>query len=181
MPSAVLRQVVFSVGTNAEREKNLARAFDALAESFDELRFSSVYESHPIDDASSANYFNVVVCVSTSKTVADVQRIVHDIENQCGRDRTQKTVAMDIDLLLYGDQVGVVDNVQLPHGDIVECAYVLRPLSECLPEYQHPALGQSYQALWEQFCTQERGQLLEPIDFVWRDQVISVVPPCFII
>jgi 2-amino-4-hydroxy-6-hydroxymethyldihydropteridine diphosphokinase len=181
MFEAQLHQVVLSVGTNAQREVNLARAFDALADHFGALRFSSVYESQPVDDVKSANYYNAVVCVVTEKTVADVQQIAHNIEALCGRDRMKSDVDMDIDLLLYDDQVGVVDGVSLPHDDIARCAYVLRPLADCLPDSVHPTLGHSFGGLWELFCIKGNQQVLEPIDFVWRDQLVSVSPPCLVI
>jgi 2-amino-4-hydroxy-6-hydroxymethyldihydropteridine diphosphokinase len=181
MSEAQLHQVVLSVGTNAQREVNLAYAFDALADHFGELVFSSVYESQPVDDVVSANYYNAVVCIFTEKTVADVQRIAHEIEALCGRDRMKSDVDMDIDLLLYDDTVGVVDGVNLPHDDIARCAYVLRPLADCLPDALHPTLGHSFGEMWELFCNEGSEQVLEPIDFVWRDQLVSVIPPCLAI
>ncbi len=176
-----LCQVALSIGTNHQRDMNLVRAFDALFEHFGELTISSVYESCPVDDVQSPNYYNAVACFMTNKSVSEIQTIAHAIEADCGRDRSQPLVTMDIDLLLYGDQQRTMGDGHLPHNDIVSCAYVLRPLSECLPANNHPLLEQSFQHLWEVFCASDHGQVLEPIDFIWRDQVVSVSPPCLII
>jgi 2-amino-4-hydroxy-6-hydroxymethyldihydropteridine diphosphokinase len=176
-------RIVISVGSNCQREVHFTQAFDALHRCFGELLFSPVYESQPLHDmADSENYYNAVLVFFTSKSLKKVRAILQDIEVQCGRDRTQVSVTIDLDLLLYGE-ISMVDNgVVLPHPSIVECAYVLRPLADCLPSDCHPIVGDTYSHLWHLFCDDNKGkQLLFPVDFVWQGQLISVSAPCLAI
>jgi 2-amino-4-hydroxy-6-hydroxymethyldihydropteridine diphosphokinase len=180
-------QVVLSLGSNYQQEKYLPQAFTALSDIFGELLFSPVYESAAINPSATVNadserwYYNVVVGFDSDKTVTEIQQIIHEIEDACARDRARQRVNIDIDLLLYGDVAGKVDGVVLPRADILTCAYVLRPLSDIFPDRLHPVLQQSFIALWQSFC--EKSKLisrLQPVDFVWRGQVISIAPSCLI-
>lgn len=177
-------QVVVCVGTNYQREKYLSQAFDLLYECFGEFSFSSVYESQSVDhpaEESNKSYYNVVLCLCTEKTLSEVQKIVHDIELACDRDRTKTFVSMDIDILLYDDMSGVIDDLSLPHSDINVCAHVLRPLSELLPNVLHPVAEKSFSLLWQEFYeSNDNVSIIKPVDFVWREQVISVSPSCLI-
>ena len=179
--------VVLSLGSNYQQEKHFFQAFAALSDVFGELIFSPVYESLAMnvvaENASSDEqwYYNVVVGFDSHKGVAEIQQVIHAIENDCARDRTQSYVSIDIDLLLYGDAAGVVDGVTLPRADILSCAHVLRPLADAFPELLHPHLQQSYISLWQSFCeTSKQISRLQPVDFVWRGQVISIAPSCLI-
>ena len=178
-------QIVVSVGSNCQAEAHLTQGFDALQCYFGGLRLSSVYKSSPVDSrtqdpikSGGADYLNAVAVFVSDKTVAEVQEILRLIEHQCGRDRSQREVAIDIDLLLYDEVVGLTEGVYLPREDILHCAYVLRPLAEVLPDMMHPVEGRSFYHLWQEF---PEKQVLESVDFVWQEQVISVVTPCFVI
>jgi 2-amino-4-hydroxy-6-hydroxymethyldihydropteridine diphosphokinase len=184
MNESAAHRVVLSIGSNSQRELHFTRAFDELHQRFGDLVFSPIYENQSTHDSSfnSGNYYNAVVSFYTHKGVAELQSMVHDIEARCGRDRTQMLVNMDIDLLLYGDSVGEIDRVTLPHKDILQRAYILRPLADSLPDLLYPLTDRPFHVLWESFCDDSEGlPLLEPVDFVLQGRVISVASPCFII
>jgi 2-amino-4-hydroxy-6-hydroxymethyldihydropteridine diphosphokinase len=183
MNDPAAHRVVLSIGSNSQRELHLSQAFDELYQCFGDLVFSPIYENQSMHDSSpnSENYYNAVVSFYTHKGVAELQSIVHEIEAGCGRDRTQMLVNMDIDLLLYGDSIGEIDHVTLPHKDILQRAYILRPLADSLPDLFHPLADQPFHVLWEKFCDDsESVPLLEPVDFVWQGQLVSVASPCLI-
>ena len=69
--------------------------------------------------------------------------------------------ALDLDLLLYGDQVGRFAGATLPHPDLVTRAWVLGPLAEFAPELLHPVLGEKFGALWQRF--DQRAHALIPV------------------
>lgn len=179
-------RVVLSLGSNYLQEQYFCQAFAALTEAFGELMFSPVYESQAVNSASlkdgnegSGDYYNVVVSFDSDQSVAAIQTIIRDIESSCDRDRSQSVVTIDIDFLLYGDAVGVQDGVMFPRAEILHCAYVLRPLADIFPNSVHPVTQQSFSALWHSFCeSKKQASGLDPIDFVWREQVISIAPPC---
>jgi 2-amino-4-hydroxy-6-hydroxymethyldihydropteridine diphosphokinase len=174
-------EVVVSIGSNLNRSDNISQGLDLLEQQFGSLLLSPVYES--ASSSGSKNYYNLVACFSTGVTYEKLIAALKDIEQQCGRDRQGKQrhekereeereeekIALDLDLLLYGKEV----SEKLPHSDILEKAYVLRPLSELLPEKTHPLNQNKFQQLWECF---EGERDLSPVDFVWRSQLISSAP-----
>ncbi|PTB91687.1 2-amino-4-hydroxy-6-hydroxymethyldihydropteridine diphosphokinase, partial [Marinobacter sp. B9-2] len=77
---------------------------------------------------------------------------------------------LDLDILTYGDAVGRIEGVELPRGEILKNAFVLRPLADIAPEAVHPVCGKSYGQLWREYST---GQKLWPVDFSWQGRQIS--------
>ena len=58
---------------------------------------------------------------------------------------------MDLDLLIYGEGRLEQPGLNLPREDVVQFAFVLRPLAEVAGERVHPASGKSYAQLWAEF------------------------------
>ena len=190
-------QWLVSLGTNHNRESALLRALDLLQQHFGELLVSPVYESSPVDvDAAveeksahctwasnEADYYNAVVCFYSALPLLKVKAILDSIEKQCGRERENSVgadsrstvVAMDIDLLFYGQRIGLFDSVTLPRPSIWQCAYILRPLADVVPNTMCPVNHQRFIDLWNQSSFK---QAIAPIDFVWQEQLLSVSPPC---
>lgn len=147
-----MTKVFLGLGSNHDRERNLCSAIVLLREALGSLQCSSVYESAPHGHAG-ASYFNLVVMLETDVPVAALKQQLREIELRCGRDRdgVPGVCALDIDLLLYGDQVGEVDGIQLPHRDVLARAYVLQPLAELAPEQLHPVEQLAFKTLWQRF------------------------------
>jgi 2-amino-4-hydroxy-6-hydroxymethyldihydropteridine diphosphokinase len=79
---------------------------------------------------------------------------------------------LDIDILTYGDFVGVESDIELPRAEITKNAFVLLPLSEIAPDELHPQLQKNYRDLW--FDYDRTSQSLWVIDFEWNGKIISV-------
>jgi len=168
-----MRQVYLSLGSNLDREKNIAAGLDALAQLFGELQISRVYESESVGFKGS-RFFNLVVGVKTDKSIAALSAALKKIEDDNGRIRTGPKYSprtLDIDILTYDDFVGLEAGVELPRGEILENAFVLLPLSELAPNTAHPVCQKSYADLWRAY--DKAAQSLWPISFEWRGRVIS--------
>lgn len=166
--------IYLSVGSNVERHKNITAALDALAELFGELRISSVYESESVGFDGS-NFFNLVVGADTTLAIAELSEALKRIEDDNGRKRTGPKFSprtLDIDILTYGDFVGVEQGIELPRAEITQNAFVLLPLAEIAPQILHPQLQQTYSHLWREY--DHLSQTLWPINFNWRSKMISV-------
>lgn len=131
------------LGTNkGDKYKNLQLAIDLIEFEIGLIGSkSSVYESEPWGYDDEETYFNQVVKVITQLSPENLLVKCLKIENQLGRVRTKSTYearTMDIDILLYGNQIIKTDNLAIPHPRLQERKFVLLPLSEIEPEYLHP-------------------------------------------
>ncbi|WP_152208584.1 2-amino-4-hydroxy-6-hydroxymethyldihydropteridine diphosphokinase [Marinobacter changyiensis] len=167
--------VYISVGTNIEREHHITAALDALASQFGDLDISTVYESEAVG-FDGEHFLNLVVGIQATGSVAELSRMCKKIEADNGRRRDQPKFSartLDLDILTYGDHIGDVDGVQLPRGEILKNAFVLKPLAEIAPEAVHPVVGKTYSQLWQAY---DRDQKLWPVPFTWQGQRISPRP-----
>jgi 2-amino-4-hydroxy-6-hydroxymethyldihydropteridine diphosphokinase len=205
------QDLVLGLGSNKQQAMCFRQALDALTSYFGDVFISSVYQSLPVDAQSlkersvsesipsraynPSYYYNAVVAVKSELPIEEIKKIARDIEQQCGRERlknvaidpSDKTdsqvddaVTMDVDCLLYGERINQSADVFLPHENITTMAYVLRPLAELFPDTVYPQSNKMFSELWNEMAGQY-GVSLEPVDFVWRDQVISVAPPCLVL
>ena len=162
------------VGSNIERERYIVAGLDALQGVFGELALSSVYDSKAIG-FDGQPFLNLVARVETGLSVGELARQLRHIEVEYGRlpGATRFSARqLDIDLLTYDDEVGIIDGVDLPRGEILENAFVLCPLAELAPRALHPAERKSYAALWQAY--NQTSQMLSKVDFAWRGRPISV-------
>lgn len=168
-----MTRVYLSLGSNIHRHKHIYAALDALADIFGELLISPVYESRSVGFDGS-NFFNLVVGIDTELGVAALSDTLKQIENDNGRVRSGPKFSprtLDIDILTWGNFVGVEQGVELPRPEITQNAFVLLPLADIAGAERHPQLQQSYTDLWAAY--DQASQSLWPVDFVWHEQVLS--------
>ncbi|MFL6673301.1 MAG: 2-amino-4-hydroxy-6-hydroxymethyldihydropteridine diphosphokinase [Massilia sp.] len=106
------------------------------------LRASSRYRSAPID-SSGDDYINAVACIDTALDPHQLLAALHGIEQEHGRERPYRNAprTLDLDLLLYGDQVIDTPTLAVPHPRMLERAFVLAPLLEIAPDAIVPGRG----------------------------------------
>lgn len=168
-----MTEIYLSLGSNVDRHQHIANALDALAALLGELRISRVYESESVGFAGS-HFFNLVVGASTHLGIAELNERLKKIEDDNGRKRSGPKFSprtLDIDILTYGDFVGVEAGIELPRAEITQNAFVLLPLAEIAPQVLHPQLQRSYATLWQAY--DQHAQALWAIDFEWRGKFIS--------
>ncbi len=146
-------RVWLSIGSNVERKANIVGCVRALRNAFGELLLSRVYENASFGFEGSP-FYNLVVGFDTGDSVEQLTRVFHQIEADHGRVRGGAKFAarsLDIDLLLYGDQIIRQDRLELPRPEILKYAFVLGPLAEVAGSETHPVIGKSYAELWAGF------------------------------
>ncbi|MGJ3246757.1 MAG: 2-amino-4-hydroxy-6-hydroxymethyldihydropteridine diphosphokinase [Elainellaceae cyanobacterium] len=89
------------------------------------------------------NFLNACALVSTDLTAQELLRALLDIEAQFGRIRRERwgPRSLDLDLLLFDDQVVRLPHLQIPHPRMSERAFVLVPLADVAPDWIDPISG----------------------------------------
>lgn len=96
---------------------------------------SSWYRTAPVGPAGQSDYINGVIAVATSLPASKLLAALNAIENRHGRVRNERWGArtLDLDILLYGQQVIDTPRLQIPHPRMGERGFVLFPLFELAP------------------------------------------------
>ena len=160
-------RVYVGLGSNVDRETRLRQAVEGLREVFGKIDLSPVYDS----DAVGFDGFDFLNLVAGFDTALDAVRVVaafHDIENRLGRDRSLPKFAsrsIDLDILTYADRVMDLPGIKIPRPEILENAYVLKPLQDLASDTRHPETGETYAELWKKMAPTAPRLDLYPLDF----------------
>jgi len=134
------------LGSNLNGPKEqIEKALRVLSETKDIilLSVSSFYQSKPLLDMPGPNYLNVVCKIETELSAIDLLNFCQEIEENQHRVRKIKwgSRTIDLDILLYGDQILATKRLTIPHPEMINRAFVLLPLSEIEPGLKLPLLG----------------------------------------
>ena len=104
---------------------------------------SSLYRSAPVGYANQPDFVNAVAEIETGLGPRALLEELLKIELRFGRARTFPNAprTLDLDLLLYGDQVIAEPGLTVPHPRMHERAFVLAPLAEIAPDAVVPGKG----------------------------------------
>ncbi len=149
-------RVYIGIGSNmGDRLANCRRAVEAIASAKENriLRCSPFYETEPVGKKDQEWFINGVIAMETAVAPRGLLEFLLDIEKGMGRVRKEKwgPRVIDLDILLFGDEVIDEDDLEVPHPRIAERLFVLAPLSDIAPNLRHP--------VWNQTVSQMRGKL----------------------
>ena len=136
-------QAYIGLGSNLDNPKeHIAQALVALKK-IAQTRFincSHWYGSEAVGPGKQPDYINAVVSLTTELSAIDLLHQLQAIENQQGRQRNIRWGArtLDLDLLLYGNDILNSKTLQLPHPEIKHRNFVLYPLYDLVPELTFP-------------------------------------------
>ena len=145
--------VYLGLGSNVAPEENLQLAARELRSRFKLLDFSSVYRSQSLG-FDGDDFLNAVACIETNKTALELCSELEEIHDLANRERDPDRFSartLDIDLLLYGQQVISAAPIRVPRSDVLEYSFVLRPLAEITPDLVHPVTGRAISHHWREF------------------------------
>jgi 2-amino-4-hydroxy-6-hydroxymethyldihydropteridine diphosphokinase len=108
------------------------------------IKTSSLYRSAPFGGVEQPDFVNAAASLLTQLTAQELLLELQRIENERGRDRGEVRWGprvLDLDLLVYSNQIIDEPGLRVPHPGIVERNFVLLPLGEIAPELSIPGLG----------------------------------------
>lgn len=140
-----MQQVFVSIGSNIDPRNNIEEARIILGNLFD-CTFSGLYETRA-EGFEGNDFINSVVGFETDLQLTELRDKLKQIEKKMGRTDIQKGMSdriIDLDIILYGDQVIEDDDFDIPSKDIENYLFVLEPLAEIAGARHHPILNNTY-------------------------------------
>lgn len=150
--------VYLGLGSNlGNRARNIYAALRRLRSHVRLDQISLLYETEPVGLTDQPWFLNLVCAGVTALSAEDLLRAVKRIEGELGRRKGVRfgPRLIDIDILLYDDQVLTTEQLQLPHPRLHERGFVLIPLGELAPNLVHPVLKVSVRELLESAASLE--------------------------
>ena len=137
--------IFLSLGSNiGDRYQSLLAAIRLLDEKGVKTHsFSSVYETQPWGFSTISLFLNMVIRVGTQLEPQKLLEKCMEIEEKIGRVRLTggyRSRIIDIDILFYGEQIVNNPTLKIPHPLIQLRRFVLQPMCEIAPDFQHPQL-----------------------------------------
>jgi len=147
-----MKKVFLGLGSDlGNREENLKRAIEAIGKYAGKVEaLSPVYETEPLGFVGGGDFLNMVISVETIFSPSELLPSLMLIESQIGRIRGEiRNISriIDIDILLYDNEVINDISVIVPHPRMHERRFVLVPLNDIAPDLVHPVLGKTIREL----------------------------------
>ena len=146
-----MTRLAVALGSNlGDRGRTLREALDALAQLLTALRASSFHETDPVGvQGEQPRFLNAAATGETTLSARDLLTALLALEQQFGRERPYEGAprTLDLDLILYGDQILNEPSLIVPHPRFRQREFVLRPLSEIAAEWIDPVSGLTVSAL----------------------------------
>jgi 2-amino-4-hydroxy-6-hydroxymethyldihydropteridine diphosphokinase len=134
-------------GNLGDRQGFIERARDLLAETegVQLARTSDIIETEPLGKADQPGYLNAVVEVQTTLSSEQLHRRLVEIETLLGRERTKKWSSriIDLDLVLFGDEIINSPKLTVPHRQMHLRSFVLKGLCQLNPRLVHPVMNET--------------------------------------
>jgi len=145
-------QAYLGLGSNiGDRKQQLLKAIDLIGniKGIKVTKQSSIYETAPIGYTDQPNFLNLCLEIETELSPQQLLKHCLDIEQQLHRVREIRwgPRTLDIDILLYSDNIIETDNLSVPHPRMQERAFVLIPLNDIASDKQDPRLNQKIRDL----------------------------------
>lgn len=137
-------KAVIALGSNLENRKlNLDIAITHLDELLQDLKSSPYFETKPVGGPPQNDFINAVVIGDCNLVPEELLRELLKIEDQLGRVRESKwgPRIIDLDLIVYGEQVIDTKFLKLPHPLAHSREFVLKPWLAIDPEGEIPGVG----------------------------------------
>jgi len=117
----------------------------------DVIRLSSIYETEAVEYEEQPAFLNVVAELRGSTLPSPEQTLARLLRIEYALGRTRDVPlgprTIDLDLLIFKDELSDTDFLKLPHPRIAARRFVLVPLAEIVPDLVHPVTGKTIREL----------------------------------
>lgn len=165
-PVSEAKTVYIAMGSNVGEKLNNCRKAIDLINSSDGCTvrgISRFYRTEPVGVTAQDWYVNAVIHIETILGPHELLRRLLSIESDMGRVRREKWEArvIDLDILLYGNEIIRMGELTVPHPLMHQRRFVLMPMVQLNPGLIHPVLGKSMSELMDDL--EIEGQAVVPL------------------
>lgn len=153
-----MREIFIGLGTNlGDKKNNLEQAITLMKQKCKILKQSKLYETEPVGYKDQDWFLNCVVEIETELDPLELFDFLQSIEKEMKRIKTVKDSprVIDLDILFYEDQVINHENLIIPHPRLHERLFVLIPMSDINPNFNHPTFGETIKELRDE-CNDQK-------------------------
>jgi 2-amino-4-hydroxy-6-hydroxymethyldihydropteridine diphosphokinase len=144
--------VYLSLGSNmGNRRQNIEAALVLINKQIGKIaRKSHYYETQAWGETNQDPFLNMIVMANTSLEPRALLEAITKAERELGRERKEKwgPRVIDIDIVFYGKRIIRDKGLEIPHPDMHKRAFVLVPMMELDPEFEHPTLHMAIDQLY---------------------------------
>ena len=165
--------IILCLGSNlsskyGDRFQNLNLAISSLeAYGIQLVKKSSFYESLSYPNIKDPKFINIAISVATKLPPIDLMSVLILIEKNLERKRNKKNDprTCDIDIIDYNNQI--IDfkyenlNLKIPHEKMIYRNFVLIPLKEIAPDWEHPKTKENINTLIEKLSAGDKNSVLK--------------------
>ena len=143
-------KIILGLGSNVgDRAANLQTAIGGIKGFVEGVQLSAVLESAALLPEGApkewdVSFLNMAVMAECRLAPAQLLTQVKQLETTIGRVKHGhwSPREIDIDILAYGEEVHILNNLQIPHPYLLERDFALLPFAELWPEWKNPAEGE---------------------------------------
>lgn len=154
--------VYLALGSNVgDSPQNISKAISLLGNILHEIKKAPLYVSRAVGYTDQPDFFNTAISGQTELSPQDLLRAVSEVEHQVGRVKRFRwgPREIDIDIILYGDQVLETEELTIPHPHFRERDFVLQPLTDLNSQLIDPTGQQTLKQLLDQLDPTQRSIL----------------------
>lgn len=169
-----MAEACIGLGSNlGDRRGHLRAGLRELGRAGRVLAVSRLYETEPVGLREQPAFLNAVARIETTLGARELLRELLGIEALRGRERREKDGprTLDLDLLLYGEEVIEEEGLAVPHPRLHLRRFVLAPLAEVARAWRHPVLGRTAVELLA--GVEDRAEVREVEDARWGADLIN--------
>lgn len=146
-----MNRAYISFGSNiGDRLRAIEEAMSLIKSSGIEItKKSKLYETEPYGYKEQPSFLNGALEVETDLSCKELLNRLLEIELEIGRVRELKwgPRIIDLDIVFFNDEIYEEENLRVPHPDMHNRSFVLKPLNDICPDYIHPVYKKSVKEL----------------------------------
>jgi 2-amino-4-hydroxy-6-hydroxymethyldihydropteridine diphosphokinase len=150
-----MRETTAYIGIGSNSGDRLQHISDSLKKLSEKgvtvVRTASIYETEPVGFVSEDRFLNTVAEIKTVLPAEKLLALLLETENEMGRTRDPEvryaSRMIDLDLLLFGDEIVSTSGLVVPHPEMHRRSFVLVPLQELAEGLLHPVTRQTVRDL----------------------------------